>query len=269
MLAVPGIPENSTSAEKADLHQHAGQRKVFEPDPLWWDFEKAPLLHFPQSLFSHYYTMFWFGSDRKVLKSYSRLIRDHLHLRPEILAAANRIIPALGNYSCAHVRRTDFSFQYEKEYLNASTVADHVLTITEPQEFVYVASDERDRQYYEELKSAMQGRSIHLGDVKHLLPSNTPLFWYPHIEKMICVKARLFIGTRLSTFSGYITRLRGYSDDVENKVAYYTDQRYNRPIPDREVWPQDTYSWSAAWRGAIWGREFPESWANLDDLPSP
>jgi hypothetical protein len=42
------------------------------------------------------------------------------------------------------------------------------------------------------------------------------------IDQVVCTRATIFVGTWFSTFSGYITRMRGYLG-LEDKSVFYAD----------------------------------------------
>jgi hypothetical protein len=77
------------------------------------------------------------------------------------------------------------------------------------------------------------------------------------IEQTVCSCANIFVGTRWSTFSGYITRLRGHRRS-RNAEIYFTDGyklHQNRNPMERVSWS----SWLEA-GNQFWGREYQEGW---------
>merc|ERR1711998_411682 len=59
-------------------------------------------------------------------------------------------------------------------------------------------------------------------------------------EQLICAESNLFVGTRLSTFSSYIMRLRGYTPGLANKGIFYGDVRYKGNVRDWNEAKSDT-----------------------------
>lgn len=53
-----------------------------------------------------------------------------------------------------------------------------------------------------------------------------PYHYEGMVEQLICASSNLFIGTRLSTFSSYVPRMRGYSIGLEHKEVFFADRKY-------------------------------------------
>ena len=84
---------------------------------------------------------------------------------------------------------------------------------------------------------------------EHLSPNQWGM-----VEQLVCANAHTFFGTPLSTFSGYITRLRGYYRDDRYANTYY--------------WmPQSMYVLHRRpeLKGPFWSREFAVAHAAIDD----
>jgi hypothetical protein len=79
--------------------------------------------------------------------------------------------------------------------------------------------------------------SLRLEDVKKI--------WIGSVESVVCTRARTFVGTQKSTFTGYIQRMRGYMRDVGQKELFEAQARF----------PDDYYR---ALVGPSWGR-FPSA----------
>jgi hypothetical protein len=66
------------------------------------------------------------------------------------------------------------------------------------------------------------------------------------IEIIVCSRAKLFAGTYMSTFTGYIHRLRGYhglgEETYYHSTGHVTDLRLNRSVG--HGWPRE---WRAGW----------------------
>jgi hypothetical protein len=75
------------------------------------------------------------------------------------------------------------------------------------------------------------------------------------IEQVVAANAHTFIGTPFSTFTGYITRMRGYYRDNRYKRTFYT-MKSMQHILHRN---QDNIV------GPFWAREFPVAHSDIDD----
>lgn len=99
------------------------------------------------------------------------------------------------------------------------------------------------------------------GDFAHLVSKYIQVLWVGIIEQIICSRAESFVGTKLSTFSGYITRLRGYSLDIVDKATYFTDTKYPDGYKDEKAFSKDWPTWGDYWPDhGLWARQFQEAW---------
>lgn len=74
------------------------------------------------------------------------------------------------------------------------------------------------------------------------------------MEQMVCANAHTFIGTPLSTFSAYITRLRGF----------YRDDRYSRTFYTLR-WEQKRLHEHKELYVPFWSREWSTAHENIDE----
>ncbi|KAJ1427667.1 hypothetical protein B484DRAFT_397154, partial [Ochromonadaceae sp. CCMP2298] len=71
---------------------------------------------------------------------------------------------------------------------------------------------------------------------------------------IICANAHTFVGTLYSTFTSYITRLRGYYRDGRYERSYYTMPGAVHLLQrDREL------------SGSLWEREYEKAHRDIDD----
>ena len=86
---------------------------------------------------------------------------------------------------------------------------------------------------------------------------------YGMIDQLVTSKSRVFFGCWFSTFTGYITRLRGYhsqNDELDGyemgllpNTFYYVLGTHKTKLHD--YWPI---------KRLFYAREYPASWRNLD-----
>ncbi len=76
------------------------------------------------------------------------------------------------------------------------------------------------------------------------------------MEQVVCAAARVFIATPLSTFSGYIHRLRGYTGAPDRNRYYH---------PDPDLRPRPYRPWRTT---PFWGVENSEMWDAVRRRPA-
>eukprot|EP00756_Hemistasia_phaeocysticola_P046659 Hpha_TRINITY_DN2045_c0_g1::TRINITY_DN2045_c0_g1_i1::g.82942::m.82942 len=267
VIAWPGPPQSESGKKELLIHAPRKEEKSADLHEL----AEESIIHFPQNLFGLFYHVFYYASphDRQY---YWRAVRDGLRFNDIVVERARRLVNAVskggGNFACVHVRRRDFKQQYNHQYFDADKIAENTRAHLLPR--VYLATDESDPAYVARLKEAwapvvsevMQWKDVLgvLGDAEE-----TPPYLYGVLEQVLCSKAEFFVGTKYSTFSAYITRLRGYDTTVQNKNCYFTDTVYKGVRPTVEE--DKPFSWSLRWRRAFWSREYPEAWEGLDENP--
>ncbi len=210
---------------------------------------RPEVVHFPQTLLGPFYTMIY-TPDPKPLR---RAVRDGVRYHQWLFEAAQVAVRALGSFSSLHVRRNDFFVQYPEQVLSAERVAENARDIFHPGERLFIATDEIDRQYFQPLAEHYDLKFI--GEFLPMLPDRAGEPEYlPLIEQIVCAHGRIFVGTRLSTMSSYIYRLRGYLG--QPNTQYYVTSSTNRNPEERH---------DPSWFGLVsigdhWTREFPEAW---------
>ena len=237
--------------------------------------QDATLIHFPSGkgarLFMQFYAFVFFEDPRQASWS-SRLIRDHLRYKDGIMCAAARIIEAIkqqshstsnpkGNYHSLHLRRMEGSFgsQYKEAVVSAEELMQS-LSVIEANSTIFVASDEqRDHQIFAALRK--KHNVVMLEDFQNLVDGLNPNF-NGMIEQMIAANADIFFGTYYSTYSGFISRLRGYysaqreeegyDEGILRKTFYITPQQKNE------------YAIAKAVQKPFFSREFPIAWRNIN-----
>eukprot|EP01122_Echinamoeba_exundans_P010334 TRINITY_DN3846_c0_g1_i2.p1 TRINITY_DN3846_c0_g1~~TRINITY_DN3846_c0_g1_i2.p1 ORF type:complete len:281 (+),score=55.77 TRINITY_DN3846_c0_g1_i2:260-1102(+) len=230
--------------------------------------EDAKVIFFPEhQLFCHFYA-YIFCTDPMIDKFMKRAVRDYVHIRPDIFDAANLVINKLPkNFSALHIRRGDFQYPQQRQ-LTGKQIYENIRRLIPAGSDLYIATDESDKALFQRdfVDIFAQSYTVHMFDqyskpVKSVAPSN----WIGVIEQIICSRSQIFVGTKLSTYSGYVQRLRGYMNDIEDDNIYFTDTMFPDGYKDTRVFPTEWPTWNDHWiYHALWGREFPESWQNLD-----
>jgi hypothetical protein len=116
-----------------------------------------------------------------------------------------------------------------------------------------IATDELPRLWFAPIEAHYD--VMFAGDLVALgAPSHWSSWWRDCSEQIICAHGISFLGTRLSTYSSYIHRLRGYYGAADKRIRF-ADQEHDAA-------EDDGFSWAAARRAGtpMWGREFREGW---------
>lgn len=247
VFCFPGFPPDGTP-EFTRLGQYAAGRYALR---LPRNHDRYRRVHMTPTL-EHFYTYFFLEPELEA--TCKRLIRDHLKFRPEIVRAADAMIARLGTYSAAHIRRGDFQVCRPNQCFASNELAQVIRANVPAGTKLYVATNERDRQYFDGLRKSHDVVLFEdvAGGSTRLLPAE----WIAAVEMLVAVKAEIFVGTMLSTYSGYITRLRGYLG-ARDQVFRFTDGTTDARPPTSE------YSWRETVRAGtpLWGREYHEGWS--------
>lgn len=162
-------------------------------------------------------------------------------------------------YFAYHIRRGDFQY---KEYnrMPAEEIRDNTADLlpSNVTRLIYISTDEKKKEFFNPLTAGGRYELRFLDDyIKKSGVVDSKDFNNNHIgmiEQVICANAHTFIGTPLSTFTGYITRMRGY----------YRDGRYNRTFYDaKKVIHQLQTRREIV--GPFWAREFEVASKDIDD----
>jgi hypothetical protein len=210
-------------------------------------------------LLVHFYLFLFFEDWRHDLWT-KRFVRDHLRYHDQIQCAAARVVEALrrksrehgdpsGAYDSFHVRRGDF--QYKHTRIGALGIYSVTAKLLKPNSTIFIASDEKNKAFFDPLRKYYH--VYFLDDFKHLLPGVSPNF-YGMLDQRIASKGRAFFGSYLSTFSGYINRIRGYHSQKEKLDDYeegIINSYYYTPRDNMYVMKQYTSA-----DPPLWAREF-------------
>jgi hypothetical protein len=246
VFCYPSIPPPE-SPEYERLRAFAGpQRRYLQFTPKM---HRCRTLHIRNPMLEQFYAFFYFLSLENELSA-KRLIQERVRFRPEILQTAERISSTLGDYSAMHVRRNDFFRLYPEQNLSPEQLLRSLTRRVRDGELLYIATDEPDRTFFAPLRQRY--------DVRFADPIDLPAASAACVEQLVCARAQRFLGTRFSTFSAYIVRLRGYLGAVDRNT-YFTDGSPGSEIDSIGAPPFSWTNWMAS-GGPLWGREFREGW---------
>lgn len=153
-------------------------------------------------LLNHFYS-FLFFTDPVVDNHYKRFVRDFLHYRDSVYCAAGKVVRALDaegkEWSTMHVRRGDL--QYKQVKIPAEEWYDTLHEVWNEGEILYIATDERNRSFFDPIKKYHEVRFLDdywdvakLGDLD---PSFISM-----VDTIVASHGRSFSGTWFSTFTG-------------------------------------------------------------------
>ncbi|GJL82583.1 MAG: hypothetical protein DHS20C01_22170 [marine bacterium B5-7] len=223
--------------------------------------DAAPVIHFPSG--NHYRQLGQIAtmlacSDPQFLKNIRLLLKHHVRYVSRVFEVAARCVAMLpkAGYSTLHIRRNDF--QYSNSRADAGRTLDNIRALLKEGEPLYIATDESDESFLDLFRrerpvySWADFRSPRCDEVVNHEKLRDELVG--PVEQVICATGRVFIGTELSTFSGYITRLRGYMASPDRNTYFHTT-RYDRS--DTADAPSSPH------RGRDYLHESPELWEGL------
>lgn len=242
-----------------------------EREPLYYDSEMAApdIFHFQtgsdsRRLLNHFYTVMYFTNPAEN-NYYKRFIRDFIHYKDDIFCAAGKIINLIreegnqlgfkvddegaGGYSALHIRRGDL--QFKEVIIDAEEWYENTAKLWQPNEILYIATDEKDRKFFEPIARRHQLRFLDDYLEKAGL-ADMEKQYLGMIESIIASRGRMFVGTWHSTFSAYIMRLRGYYGVSKMSNYYNWRPRRFEMIRFRQHF------------GSYYAREWPTAWLGID-----
>jgi len=209
---------------------------------------------------------YYFFADPKIEGLVKRFVRDRIRYHDTVFCAAGKIARSLntvlveqnstftkgdksvrGKFVAFHIRRGDFQHKHVK------LPADEILSLTShlvpnsKERIAYIATDEKNMSFFDPFKE--QFRAVYFlsdfaksADLKHMNQN-----YFGMIEQVICASSDIFIGTPLSTFTGYITRIRGYmnstSPGIYERTFYFMNkqmhQLHEHPHIAVPFWPRE------------------------------
>eukprot|EP00752_Nemacystus_decipiens_P006283 g5664.t1 len=129
-------------------------------------------------------------------------------------------------FSTFHIRRGDF--QYTRMKPAADVIKAATVDLVRPGEVLFIATDERKKEFFDVI--AEDHQVFYLSDFMDVLVGIDPSY-YLMIDTIVASQGRTFIGTWRSTFTGYITRLRGYYRYPTEFSWYFWDEAKQEYVP--------------------------------------
>ena len=215
--------------------------------------ETARTLHFSKynRVLGTFYCMLYFENSKLDLYA-RRMIRDGVRYSNGAFLAAAQIVLDMkrrssGRFMTLHVRRSDFQWAFKSSWVPAEAVLDAVASFDPDRsfEYLYIATDEKDKTYFEPLLEFY--KLMFLDDYAEEI--DVPSFMLPEIDQIVASHGTKFLGTKLSTFTAYIIRLRGYLGKSSDSSAYIENPV--QPLSDHRACAQ----------GSSWISEYPFAWA--------
>jgi Glycosyltransferase (GlcNAc)/GDP-fucose protein O-fucosyltransferase len=207
------------------------------------------VLYFKDNLLGSFYLNIY----SKQLPQLCKYVARHIHYNTEIFTEAYKAVEFLndfGSYYAIHIRRNDF--QYKDLYSPIDVIYENIKDVVPEGSKLYVSTDEQDKAFFDLLRQHYQ--LYFYDDIKHLIYANINVDLIGPIEQIVCTYAKTFIGNKLSTFSSYIYRLRGYMKNITDK-RFLTYQTKCQPDEEEPYW------WVA-----VWAREYSQVWESIKDI---
>jgi hypothetical protein len=258
----PGL--NVSLLPNASVYAAARERYASKRRAIYYDsfMQDTPLIHFislPQEgyrLLTHFYTFLHF-EDPFMERYYKRFIRDYIRYVDEIFCKGATIVKEMiavsgGRYAAFHIRRGEL--QYKEVKLPASDILKNTFNnISSDITVAYVATDERNKSFFDAFHNRFE-KVYYLDDFfKKLGLANVNPNFLGMIDQVACTQGEVFVGTWFSTFTGYITRLRGYLGHPESS-NFFGDKNH-----------RDRYQKYETPKFPFYMREWQESFLNIDE----
>lgn len=159
-------------------------------------------IHFPRNLFGHWYHLVTGITDANRIKI-KHSLKNGLKIRDKYdMGLLDR------PYNAIHVRSGDFhqtrTHSTTELFGNLRSMVDRYLDTSYP---LFIATDEQDRKHFECLNGY---ECYYLNDFME-----TDMVSSVAIDTLMCANARLFYGSRYSTFTDYINVLRYYNNKID------------------------------------------------------
>lgn len=256
LICVPGVEAVMRKGRLTEPFVDHRELVAFTPA-----MQEAPVIHFPTR--PPYRQLGQVAAmlacnDSELEANTRRLLKHRARYVPRVFEVAAKLAASLprDGFSALHIRRNDFQFSGSRAGPQDSL--ENIRALLEDGEPLYIATDETGESFFEMFRRDRpvyrwnDFLSSRCGEV--LSRESLPDELIGPVEQVICATGRVFIGTELSTFTNYITRLRGYMG-APDRNAYFHTTRYDRPAAGTLSPPQH--------RGRDYLHEWPVLWERL------
>ncbi len=233
------------------------RRELVEFSPAM---REAPVIHFPARSpyrqLGQVATMLA-SADPSLATNVRRLLKHNVRYVPRVFEVAGKLAATLprDGYSCLHVRRNDFQFRGSRA--DAKESLGNIRALLKDGEPLYVATDETDEAFLDVLG---EDRPVYRW-ADHMSARCAEIFGRDAlpdelvgpVEQVICATGRVFVGTELSTFSNYVTRLRGYMGATDRGAYFHTNRHDPAAAGTSTLVPRRgrdyLHEWPILWEG--------------------
>jgi hypothetical protein len=141
--------------------------------------------------------------------------------------------------------------QFKEVKIPAEQIIENTKDVIPQGEVVYIATDEKDEAYLQVLRDFWKVRT--LSDFhKRVGLDKLNQNYMGMVEQIVTSRSEVFVGTWFSTFTGYITRMRGYYGfDYRTNWYHY---KLRKDSFQTEYHPRDPW----------YMREWPTGWVDID-----
>lgn len=241
-------------ADGPDLPAFAGGRAIIR---LPAESQAAQIISLPRLLTPFYAQIYAPPVIRRHMTAYVRDRVRHYAYAPELAA---RIADGLHDrYFSVVVRRNEFitPAAYPQADICIEQIEAVIAERAPPGSLLVVATDEINRNFFRHL--ARRYRCVFARDlVTAVCPPGLTRWQISCVEQNLCALGESYVGTRLSTFSAYVNRIRGYIGAADTSIRF-TDLSHRR-IRDDEGNPAFSWQPSRQCGEPLWAREFQEGW---------
>lgn len=270
VLCVPNIKSCKVRSKSAypSLEDFSNKRIVLEPENALLEKQTVHIRVDRKEdfrFFALWYSFFYFSNPEWV-EYYVGMIRVGLHLNESFFKPAAEIIASIvhesGSFAALHVRRGDFG-QFAQTQIDCETILSNTLPLLKSYpriKSLFVATDEQNKTFFDPLRKHYF--VYFLSDFDSILASHEiESIYHGALDQIICSAGELFIGTELSTFSAYITRIRYNVDQIvaSNKEFYVTTRKYSGNLSEDSWESKSSFVRTEnlpIWKHAPYYREF-------------